>query len=362
VGYTQIPCLRIAIEQSILFAEVQKGLTYFTFGVIKVLMRKGGMMLIGRNNKLAFVLVSILVIFIAAGCKGKKSPTSMEEASWHEVESSVRLDLFSVFALSENDAWAVGECTTIIRWDGNEWAPTMNPTGCNARAIYSVSEDNVWAVGDEGMIIHWQGDSWNEDTTVVNATLYSLHFLSAVEGWAAGSLGVILHYYNDKWSIVYQDSMLVLEAIDFVSPEEGWAVGKRLPDGGDSRGIIIHYLNGNWTSEICYSPLYSVEFVSTNDGWAGYAEKGYHCILHYGGNEWKGHEGGDVFACTRSISFVNSTTGWAIDGGIREYKNGTWSRTSITVPLGCIFSCVSALNPEDVWAVGECGYILHYSK
>ena len=41
--------------------------------------------------------------------------------SWQEVESPTDKDLYSVFALSEDIAWAVGDSGVIIHWDGEKW-------------------------------------------------------------------------------------------------------------------------------------------------------------------------------------------------------------------------------------------------
>ena len=68
----------------------------------------------------------------------------------------------------------------------------------------------------------------------------------------------------------YVSSYWLLQDVHFISSNEGWAVGFDPPNG---RGVLLHYLNGSWTSVtppyISSSwELWDVHFTSSNEGWA----------------------------------------------------------------------------------------------
>ena len=63
-------------------------------------------------------LSCVLCLFLVVGCREIPQPSG----GWHEVESPTDKDLYSVFALSQDNAWAVGDSGVIIHWDGETWS------------------------------------------------------------------------------------------------------------------------------------------------------------------------------------------------------------------------------------------------
>jgi hypothetical protein len=84
--------------------------------------------------------------------------------TWKYQQSSTNQHLFSVHAVSANEAYAVGGAGTIIHWDGTSWKLASSPTKRTLRAVWAAGADNVYAVGDSSVLLHYDGNSWVDQT------------------------------------------------------------------------------------------------------------------------------------------------------------------------------------------------------
>ena len=120
--------------------------------------------------------------------------------------------LFSVAAISANDAWAVGWSsapnvtqTLTEHWNGTKWSivSSPNPSAINVlNSVVKISANNVWAAGDSTsspapsadytpLIEHWDGTKWS----VVNAVLQgSSDLLNGMAAVSANDLVVVGDY------------------------------------------------------------------------------------------------------------------------------------------------------------------------
>jgi hypothetical protein len=80
--------------------------------------------------------------------------------------------LWSVWALSNTDVWAVGDSSTVLHWDGKTWTLNNNgiPAGISLSSVWASAPDDVWAVGGNaavtaGYIFHYDGTSWTQNYT-----------------------------------------------------------------------------------------------------------------------------------------------------------------------------------------------------
>ena len=109
--------------------------------------------------------------------------------------------LYSVFMLSSDDGWAVGNVGTIIHWDGTEWSNVTSPTTQSPKSVYMVSSDDGWAVGIYCPIIHWDGTEWSTVTSPAGGFLRSVYMVSSDDGWGVGWEGTILQWTGTEWII-----------------------------------------------------------------------------------------------------------------------------------------------------------------
>ncbi|HYO48644.1 MAG TPA: hypothetical protein VEW94_02235 [Chloroflexia bacterium] len=224
--------------------------------------------------------------------------------------------LSGVSALSPTDVWAVGysvkgniASTMTQHWDGTAWrvVPSPNPNAGHNQldGVAAISADNVWAVGSSGssnqlqsIIIHWDGKEW------LPARLPQLE--------PAGN---------------------TLYSISAVSANDVWAVGATGELNNRPRALTMHYNGVDW--QVIPNPvrgsaevLNSVSARASNDVWAvgGFASelgvKG--LIKHWNGREW-------------------SNDARPQDQPLPQRE----------------FFAVTALAPDNAWAVGE-KYIEHW--
>ena len=78
-----------------------------------------------------------------------------ESRGWSEVASPTSVTLNSVFAISSNEAWAVGFNGVIIKWDGTSWNNVASPTGSWLQSVDFVNSNDGWIVGADGNIFQW---------------------------------------------------------------------------------------------------------------------------------------------------------------------------------------------------------------
>jgi len=233
--------------------------------------------------------------------------------------------------------------------------------------------------------------------------LYGVHFTSADEGWAVGSetydivrrRGVLLHFLDDAW--IPTDVPLLsphsldweLFSVHFTSPDAGWAVGR---DNTNTKGVLLRYLAGLWTSveppNISGSwYLNSVYFTSATEGWAvgvndtaSVSNSG--VLLHYLDGSWEVETVPGLVSSSwtlESVHFTSSGEGWAVGdnlsskqggGVLLHYRSGTWE---IVQPPNAgtdwDLTGVYFTSPSGGWAVGndyefpvETGLLLRYSN
>lgn len=63
-------------------------------------------------------------------------------------------------------------------------------------SVFALSADDIWAVGEAGEAYHYQGGAW-QMLHVHALVLHGLAMVSANEGWAVGNGGFILHYATE---------------------------------------------------------------------------------------------------------------------------------------------------------------------
>jgi chitodextrinase len=140
--------------------------------------------------RLLVVLVALCVFMPIVTAEG------VEVLSWTSPTTNW---LRSVFMVSADDGWAVGNDGTIIRWDGTNWNIVTSPTTQSLLSVFMVSSTIGWAVGNHGTIIRWDGTNWSEITSPTSYDLESVFMLSADDGWAVGYGGTIIRWTGTEW-------------------------------------------------------------------------------------------------------------------------------------------------------------------
>lgn len=326
--------------------------------------------------------------------------------------------------LSAQEGWAIGRVlpalgrptagTVVLRYTEGQWVQAEYLPDVFLLSIHMVGENEGWAVGytpnvsragqeygrGTGLIMHYEGGKWQEqplppaDPEKQNTSLTSVYMLSTQEGWATGIyLGErgrsLLHYKGGEWQ--YEDIVkppggdllpLAVRDVTMVNPDLGWAVGDF---------NILKYEEGKWTPVLYkvegYTDRYEsptkaafilgVSALTPDEGWA--VARG--AVLHYTGGKWTIEAGSTLNGDEQPIELkglldvqmLSADDVWAVGAEnpkktgnlvdeksvIVHYTQGEWRRVEHPVLDGRL-SAIDMVSPQEGWAVGFGGAILHY--
>ncbi|MBS1253593.1 MAG: Ycf48-like protein [Anaerolineales bacterium] len=174
--------------------------------------------------------------------------------NWQELsEIAGNVHLYGLHFRTASDGWAVGERLDLVseppryeavafHFDGGTWQSTAVPETAWEKttvsiwrprllAVYALADDNVWAVGNAGAILHHDGTEWTVVQGLQDYGLLDVDFANPVDGWAIGTRGTILRYHGgkwshgDKWSHVDSSTTATLRGVVSEPWGEAWVVG-----------------------------------------------------------------------------------------------------------------------------------------
>ncbi|MCB2180395.1 MAG: right-handed parallel beta-helix repeat-containing protein [Desulfobulbaceae bacterium] len=218
--------------------------------------------------------------------------------------------ILDVFALAEDDIFAVSTSSNIYHYDGTFWSRQTTPLA-QLYGVWGSASDNVMAVGALGRIVQYNGSSWSAMTSNTTSFLYDIWGSAADDVFAVGGYGTILHYDGFSWSQMSHGFTDSLNAVWGTASDDVYAV--------DVWGKILHYDGVSW------SQMTSDNSEQLSALW--------------------GTGGSDIF-----------TVG--LNGTILHYDGSSW--TAMTCPTAEWLRNVWGTAADDVYAVGNNGTILHY--
>ena len=335
-------------------------------------------------------------------------PTSPVDGTWRIVSSpnvgtgTYGNQLNGVAVVSANDVWAVGfsphpsgtplyiRQTLIERWNGNSWSvvASPNPTGDTdvvLNGVAAVSANDIWAVGHAGdassipqtLTLHWDGSRWSiipspSPGTYNGNILYAVDGVAANDVWAVGWYqsgptgqeggALTMHWDGKAWTVIPNPSRWQLYGVTAISSNDVWAVGEQ---------SVLHWNGTNW-SVVSFPPppgdsyqiFKGISATSASDIWAvGYSQWAYFygyryapITYHWDGTSWNLiPNAGGLDELLSSVTAIAPNDAWAVgDNGQTQHWNGSdWSRVAGPIAgLGGRFNGVAAASARDVWAVG----------
>jgi hypothetical protein len=317
--------------------------------------------------------------------------------------------LNAVSADSPTDAWAVGEGSTVLHWNGTAWAKVKIPgvTGIGLSSVDALSPDNVWAVGvtpgtafatARTLIVHWNGTAWTKklgsqiyNTRNVIPSLSSVSMDSATDGWAVGGVftkvsdpvqPLAWHFNGTAWRQVKVGPGINFSAVTSFSPANAVAVGR------DTTGSVVgvpaafHWNGSTWalatdlpvppgaTAAQTGGPS-SMSADSPTDIWApGGRSTSTNAVdnlaWHWDGTSWSVMDTGLVTpdcSGTFGTAAISPSNVWVVGFSDSNCNNqatwaahwtGTgWAQVPTPNPnVEDVLQGVGADGPSDVWAVG----------
>ena len=279
--------------------------------------------------------------------------------------SPVTSDLYSVFTLSTDDAWAVGELGSILHYTGGTWQPV---TSLSINALYDVqmiSPTDGYAVGVDG-VLKWDGTYW---TKVISspAPLHGVYMLGSGEGWVVGENGAIWHASGGTWSTVASPTTRDLYAVAMDSPSHGWAVGYDfVPLPENYVPVLLEYTGGNWVDRSSSLPANAPhlrDILLAPDGTAGWAagtsSNGGGGVLRLSGGVWTVDTNIEGGSSIYSLSAEALGEAWGIGGWAYHNVGGEW-RSEGYPPTQSELNGISLVPGRGGWIVGSRSTIIRY--
>lgn len=254
--------------------------------------------------------------------------------------------LFKVWVGGANDAWAVGDHGTILRWNGVALTRYDSGTIADLTDISFASSTDGWIVGGGGTVLRWNGTAWSAASTPAPAV--ALVGVSAFGGevWIFPAAGDALHWSAGSWSTVSIAPLTSVAATYTSGAGDIWLA--------NATGSTVHLESGAFVARgSSLNPVTAI-WGSGSDAYVGSNGTD---VAYWNGSTWG--------ALPVLPSYTYALGGWSsgpshvvvagTSGALRHFDGANWS-----APL------VTALHPDledvgghgvDVFAVGEGGSV-----
>jgi hypothetical protein len=245
-----------------------------------------------------------------------------------------------------------GQGGSVLRFDGN--GTQMILTGQkDVNALWGSAPDDVWLVGDYGTLHHWDGVRWT-------SLGFGIEHIRDVDGcasddvWAVGHHGLVLHWNGEGWTRAPLSLDTNFRAVA-CTPQRTWV-------GGEDGELLTWTPDSGWSTPAAarFGPLRGI--AQTRRGPVVVGE--YETILARDEQSWA-HLSGTFEASYPNIS-LHAMHGkqpddlWAVGdaGAMLHWDGKEWSSRTPITSFG--LRTVWANASDDVWAAGERGALLHF--
>ncbi len=304
--------------------------------------------------------------------------------------------LFRVNALSDSDAWTVGDdgnATLAEHWDGATWKTVPTPPPApgyreNLEDVADLAPDDAWAVGvsfapENGpgstLVEHWNGSGWSvvpsPDPGFSNQ-LTSMDAVSSSDIWAVGfsksglyGSPLIEHWDGTSWSVVPGPPISgALGGVSAVSADDVWSAGYETSVHRRFRAVVIHWDGASWTEFATFAnhtAANDIAALAADDAWSVGPGPSTRRLwsAHWNGSGWRQNiPEGSPSEQLYGVAMTPDSHAWAVGytnfgsiQGVTEYwDRGAWQSVSIPVSGESQLIGVAAVPGSNaVWAVGK---------
>jgi hypothetical protein len=343
------------------------------------------------------LLVTLNMLLASCGLPVGAANLTVPEPTATTVQLNLTLlsHVTSITMRSPTEGWAVGDNDVghqsyLLHLRNGVWAKqVLADDKMEPLAITMLSPTDGWIAGadhpgwdGQGAMLHLSGGQWTRVPLPAGVgPIQSLSMVTPLAGWAVDDASYtdghahFLHYNQNVWSVaqVAPDDPSLL-SVQMVSPDEGWAAGQSQ--------AVWHYLGGTWQRVSLNDPqgatLQYISMLSADEGWgigvqplptnkSDQAPRQGGAIWHYSGVQWRVVQ--RVLPDTPgqpltfpAIQAVATGDVWVSqrEGGRRflHLVNGAWQQVSAPIRDGII--SIAMTSPNEGWATGYAGQILHY--
>ncbi len=267
--------------------------------------------------------------------------------------AAATVELHGVWAIDNNDVYAVGDSGTILRRRCNTWTAMTSGTTNRLNAVWS-SGTTVWVVGDAGTILKFAGAAWTPVTGVTTQDLYAISGTSDTDVWLVGGSGQALRWDGANWTTRGVGGNML--GVSGTGDGDVWVA---------TEAAYVAHCNSSalWTNTTPWPTLmpegnsvtdyFAVLERSSTNVWVASVSGN---ALQYNGSVWTSHStSGAVF---HSLWARADADIWgAGDTQVGHWNGSSWS---VSTPMGVTQPLYGVTGTStDVWVVGTAAKILH---
>ncbi len=168
-------------------------------------------------------------------------PRSATTTSWSVAGVDPAAELFSVSAVSADDAWICGSVATggfVSRWNGKDWTRVLVPFEDAWERLWARTDD-IW-IGGIRTLAHWDGKTW---TSRKSTTVFGIWGTADGKNvWTTGpGDDAVQHWDGVAWSTTLRPGAIT-EGVWGTGPADVWVVGEK--------GLVLHWNGAAWSSTL----------------------------------------------------------------------------------------------------------------
>ncbi len=291
-----------------------------------------------------------------------------------------------VWGSGANDVYAVGRPGLLLHFDGSAWEAL--PAGDDTlTAVWGTGADDVYVTGFDGLLKHFDGVRWTTQSTGTGENLYAVGRGPYDHLYAVGQNGTLLQQAGtdwqptQPWAFRYGSDGTPIDTLKFWEDVSTFTVVGPYSIGGSSALVLMANDNPDYDHQWLWGQIedphrntLTAAFCSevVADNYLGNRAGELFQLQGAGGeyiwNHTRDPEGNPSYPAT----YPDGITGiWVQDadwlwvtsqsGKIARWRrDGTASDIVYSAPGQAPLSGIWGAAPDDIWAVGYEGLVLHY--
>lgn len=234
-----------------------------------------------------------------------------EGGEWHLAVGQSGPDVAAPTGHTLNDVWAdgstaiaVGDSGTILHFDGEGWSAVSSGTQSNLWSVWALGPDDAYATGEEsdaGVVLHWDGSQWQflYDVPPRPEDYEEPLYLPQTEIWGADTGEIFIAGQNETVCVMEGCVGVSIARLDVA----GWYED------------FEHTCMGSWTAGMWGASVQDIYMVSY-----------YGALFHYDGSAWndEGRLTYENWIVVHDIHGTSSSDIYAV-GGRRESSTSPYS-------------------------------------
>ncbi|MFN8533449.1 MAG: hypothetical protein U0556_07865 [Dehalococcoidia bacterium] len=292
-------------------------------------------------------------------------------SAWAKAASPTTGDLLAVSVSTGGAGWAVGE-GTILELRGGQWQPVVvnRATSVALREIVALSDEDAWAIGERGQLLRREAGRWTVVPTPLSGPLTgpypiddpitTLDVFPNGDGWILGRTGTVLRLRDGAWGPVAIPGKPRFTNAGFISPDRGWASALSIPATPIDPiwSILWEYRDDAWRKVPATVGSLLPEAFFSGPGWIrangpeltkdGVPSTTWY-LWRWDGNAWQKEA---PLGYIYDVVMLAPDNGWASAGQLYHFDGANWTAVS-PAWSGLAFALDTAGG--QVWGVGANG-------